>query len=190
VARTPGVALTIIGDGAVRSDLEALFAGTGTYFTGYLFGHDLSQAFASADVFTFTGPSETFGQSVQEAMASGLPTVVINQGGVADLVSDGETGYVCEGDPEAFASAVRRLRDDPERRARLASNARRVAEQRPWEAIMSQLEGYYHEAVDLNERLNRLYRSPKPSRFTLPTVAMPELFTRLRLHQQHSRKTA
>lgn len=94
-ARTPGIALTIIGDGARRDELETLFAGTGTHFTGYLFGEDLANAFASADCFMFPSPSETFGQVVQEAMASGLPAVVINQGGVADLVEDGQTGYIC-----------------------------------------------------------------------------------------------
>ena len=74
MARTPGVALTIIGDGARRKELETLFAGTGTVFTGYLLNEDLAGAFASADLFVFTGPNETFGQVVQEAMASGLPS--------------------------------------------------------------------------------------------------------------------
>ena len=72
-ARTPGIALTIIGDGALRDELEATFAGTGTHFTGYLYGDDLADAYASADAFMFTGANETFGQVVQEAMASGLP---------------------------------------------------------------------------------------------------------------------
>ena len=80
VADVPGVALTIIGDGHTREDLEAHFAGTGTHFTGYLYKDELATAFASADAFFFPGPSETFGQVVQEAMASGLPTVVTNRG--------------------------------------------------------------------------------------------------------------
>ncbi len=116
VARTPGVALTIIGDGALREALESLFAGTGTYFTGYLMGDDLPQAFASADVFAFTGPHETFGQVVQEAMASGLPSVVIDQGGVADLVLPGETGFICPDDSLAFAAGG----PDPARPTRAA----------------------------------------------------------------------
>ena len=106
VARTPGVALTIIGDGAKRATLEGLFAGTGTPFTGYLFGDDLARALASADVFLFTGPNETFGQVVLEALASGLPSIVIDRGGVTDLVQDGVTGYTCGADAGAFAAAM------------------------------------------------------------------------------------
>lgn len=161
VARTPGVALTIIGDGARREELEALFAGTGTHFTGYLFGDDLGKAFASADVFCFTGPNETFGQVVQEAMASGLPSVVINQGGVADLVLEGETGYTCPDDPQAFAQAVIRLRDNPALREQMAFKSRQLAVQRPWEKIMAQLEDHYREAVRLNQRLLRMFPPPE-----------------------------
>ena len=168
VARTPGIALTIIGDGILREELEDQFAGTGTHFMGYLFGDDLAQAFASADVFTFTGPNETFGQVVQEAMASGLPAVVINQGGVADLVVAGKTGYTCPDDPQVFAEAVINLRDNPALREQMAFHARQIALQRPWEAIMSQLEGHYAEAVNLNERFVRLF----------PPIQLPHLFNR------------
>lgn len=157
VARLPGVALTIIGDGAAREELETLFAGTNTYFTGYLFGDELSAAFASADIFLFTGPNETFGQVVQEAMASGLPAIVTNQGGVADLVIHGETGFICENTPQAFAAAVRQLRDTPEHREKMARRARAVAEQRPWEVILSQLEDHYREAIAINERFVRVF---------------------------------
>lgn len=143
VARTPGVTLTIIGDGALRSEMEMLFSGTGTHFMGYLFGEDLAQAYASADIFVFPSPSETFGQVVQEAMASGLPAIVINQGGVVDLVRNSETGYICEADAAAFAVAVRQLRDNPSLRAKMAHEARCYAEAHPWSAIMAQLEGYY-----------------------------------------------
>jgi phosphatidylinositol alpha 1,6-mannosyltransferase len=165
VAHTPGIALTIIGDGALRSDLETQFAGTDTYFTGYLYGDHLAQAYASADVFLFTGPCETFGQVVQEALASGLPVVVVNQGGVVDLVKDGETGFICPPEREAFASAARVLRDHPDLRQCMSRNARRFAESHPWSAIMAQLENYYCEAVSLNERFNQRYH---PGGLNLP----------------------
>lgn len=169
VARLPGVALTIIGDGGKREELENLFAGTGTHFTGYLFGEELGRAFASADVFCFTGPNETFGQVVQEAMASGLPSVVINQGGVADLVIEGETGFICPDDPQAFADAVRHLRNHPALREQMAFKARQLASQRPWEKILAQLETHYGEAVTLNERLLRVF-PPSDSPLSLPTL--------------------
>lgn len=157
VARTPGIALTIIGDGSQREELEALFAGTGTYFTGYLLGDDLPAAFASADCFAFTGPNETFGQVIQEAMASRLPILVIDKGGAQDLVSHGENGFVCHDDPQAFAAAARLLRDDPNLRRRMAGAARRSVESRTWEALMAQLEGYYSEALAMNRRFVSIF---------------------------------
>lgn len=157
VARTPGVALTLIGDGHQRDELEARFAGTGTHFTGYLYGDDLAEAFASADAFFFPSPTETFGQVLQEAMASALPCVVIDQGGVLDLVEHGANGFWCESDPASFAAAARRLRDDSALRARMAHESRRRVEANSWEMVLGELEGYYREAISLNDRWNRLY---------------------------------
>lgn len=157
VARLPGVALTIVGDGAQREELEALFAGTGTHFTGYIFGDELAQVYASADVFAFAGQNETFGQVVQEAMASGLPCVVIDEGGVPDLVEQGRTGFICPPDAQAFASAVQTLRDNPVLRAGMGQRARQIAGERPWWTVMAQLEAYYHEAYNMNERFKALF---------------------------------
>ncbi len=157
VARLPGVALTIIGDGGQRSELEALFAGTGTVFTGYLYGDELAEAYASADAFFFPGDRETFGQVVQEALASGLPAVIINQGGITDLVTSGVNGYVCPPDRRAFAAAARRLRDDPDLRRRMSTAAAQSPHLQPWEALMAQLETYYAEAAALNARARRIY---------------------------------
>lgn len=166
-ARLPGVALTIVGDGPLRAELETRFEGTGTRFTGYLYGDELADAYASADAFMFTGTQETFGQVVQEALASGLPSVIVNQGGITDLVTHGVTGFVCPEDALAFADAARQLRDDPALRERMAENARRTVESNSWEAIMAQLEGHYTAAVRLNERVTRMY--PPPTGF-LPTL--------------------
>jgi len=159
VARLPGVALTIVGDGAEREPLERLFAGTGTVFTGYLYGEALADAYASADVFVFPGPSETFGQVVQEAMASGLPAIIINKGGITDLVQHGITGYICPDDPQAFAAAVKMLKDYPDLRESMAQRARQDSEQHPWPMIFAQLEKHYQEAIELNERLNHVRQS-------------------------------
>lgn len=168
VADLPGVALTLVGDGAERARLENTFAGTGTHFTGYLVGEDLAAAYASADAFLFPSPTETFGQVVQEALASGLPAVVINQGGVVDLVEHGATGLICPGDPAAFADAVRALQGNPALRARMAANARRSALQFPWETIMAQLEDYYRQAVELNRRYGPVARYARAGARALP----------------------
>lgn len=157
VAKLDGVSLTVIGDGALRESLQEQFAGTDAHFTGYLMGDDLSAAMASADVFLFTGPYETFGQVVQEAMASGLPSVVTNQGSVKDLVVEGETGFVVEDKRETFAEAVRKLRDDPDLCRRMARRSREIAEERPWEKILAQLEDHYREAVAINERFKQVF---------------------------------
>ncbi len=168
VAETPGVALTIIGDGQLREELEALFAGTSTYFTGYMVGSALAEAFASADAFFFPGAQETFGQVVQEAMASGLPSVVTNRGGVSGLVEEGVTGFVVDHSEAAFAEAVIKLRDNPILRQQMADTARALAEQRPWSAIMRQLEGHMREAWTMNERYKRLFGK---TTYTLPTTS-------------------
>lgn len=157
VADVPGVALTVIGDGHMREEWEHLFAGTHTHFMGYLYKDDLASAFASADAFFFAGANETFGQVVQEAMSSGLATVVTNQGAVGELVDDGQTGLVVHHEREAFAEAAHRLQTDRELLKRLATNARAKAETRPWWALMQELEGYYHEAIAINERFKSIY---------------------------------
>jgi glycosyltransferase involved in cell wall biosynthesis len=156
VARLPDVALTIVGDGALREELETMFAGTGTHFTGYLYGDELAHAYASADLFIFPGPNETFGQVVQEAMASGLPCVVMNRGGVKDLVKPGHNGLHCGEDSLAFANAVESLRDNVTLRQQMRAKSRAMAEANPWQNVMSQLERHYQQAVDLNSHYPRI----------------------------------
>lgn len=157
VADVPNVSLTIIGDGHMREEWEKLFAGTGTHFMGYMFKDELATAFASADGFFFPGPNETFGQVVQEAMASGLPTVVTNQGAVGELVDEGKTGFVVEHNRSAFADAAKTLQENRDLLEQMSVNARASAETRPWSAIMEQLESYYHEAVAISNRFKKLY---------------------------------
>jgi len=157
VADVPGVALTIIGDGHQREALETMFAGTGTHFTGYMHGDDLAAAFASSDAFFFPGPNETFGQVVQEAMASGLPCVVTNLGSVKELVDEGLTGYIVEHRVEAFTHAARTLQYNREHLRQMTQHARAIAETRPWWAIMEQLEDYYREAFIMNQRFKHLF---------------------------------
>lgn len=177
VARMDGVALTIIGDGALRESLESTFADTNTCFTGYLIGDDLAQAFASADVFAFTGEKETFGQVIQEAMASGLPAVVVNAGGAPEVIDEGVTGISVERSEEAFAGAIRHLRDHPQLRLEMSRNARNAAERRPWSALMAQLEAYYQEAYSMNQRFKSLFGS---TTYHLPLSIPAQLVRRQR----------
>ena len=84
--------LVIVGGGPARSDLQRALHGLPVTFTGYLSGKALAAAYASADVFAFPSTTETFGQVVLEAMASGLPVVGLLAEGVRDLVTDEQTG--------------------------------------------------------------------------------------------------
>lgn len=177
VAQTPGVALTIIGDGALRETLVRSFANTDAFFTGYLIGNELAQAYASADVFAFPGEYETFGQVIQEAMASGLPAVVVNAGGAPEVITDGQGGFVVEPRAAAFADTVRHLRDHRESRLTMSLHARAMAEQRPWSALMAQLEGYYEEAYTMNQRFNSLFGS---TRYHLPLSIPAQILRRPR----------
>ncbi len=156
LAVRPEIALTLIGEGSHRAALERHFAGTDALFMGPAYGADLASAYASADVFIFAGPEETFGQVVLEALASGLPAVVAARGGPKDLIRDGETGFICAvDDGAAFAERVAWLAVNPERRAAMGRSARESALMRTWPRVMAQLEGYYAEALTLQQRKAR-----------------------------------
>lgn len=142
----------IVGDGPARGLLEAQLAGLEAYFTGTLHGLDLAAAYASADIFVFPSATETFGQVVREAMASGLPAIGVRAGGVQDLILDGETGLLCQpGDEEAFVAAVRSLVEDEPRRLRMGAKARREVERHTWDAVFDRLMGWYAGLISPRE---------------------------------------
>lgn len=140
----PNVALAIVGDGPLREELEEVFAGTQTVFTGYLEGEDLAHAYASADLFTFPSPSETFGNVVLEAMASGIPVVAAGAGGPVDHVFHGQNGFLSDPeDSRDFAALVWRCFSDPDALQRMGCAARAYAETQTWEAILDGLLDQY-----------------------------------------------
>lgn len=148
VDRIPGTRLAIVGDGPSRRDLEAVFAGTPTVFTGMLRGEALAAAFASSDVFLFPSTTETLGMAMIEALASGLPVVAARSGATAEVVSHEESGLLHEaGSERALVEAARRILSDAELRERLSQGARVAAEQRTWESSTATLRGYYEEAL-------------------------------------------
>jgi glycosyltransferase involved in cell wall biosynthesis len=129
-----GLRLAIVGDGPDRKRLEKLFAGTPTYFAGYQRGEDLAAAYAAGDIFVFTGAEETFGNVVVEAMASGLPVVAPNSGGVVDLVEHGKTGYLYPSeDPKKLMQAVKKIVADPKLAQQMGLAGRAKAEDYSWE---------------------------------------------------------
>jgi glycosyltransferase involved in cell wall biosynthesis len=88
------IALAVIGDGPYREEMETSLAGYPALFTGYLAGELLQHGYASADLFVFPSATDTFGNVVLEAQASGLPVIVSDEGGPRELMIDGETGVV------------------------------------------------------------------------------------------------
>jgi glycosyltransferase involved in cell wall biosynthesis len=114
--------------------------GLDVHFTGPLVGEPLAEMFATADVFVYPSLTETFGQVIQEAMASGLPVVARREGGPADLVLPDKTGYLSDPlDLETFADQTLKLIEDAGLRARLGHTARTLAETRSWDEINQQI---------------------------------------------------
>ncbi|GIM92895.1 GDP-mannose-dependent alpha-mannosyltransferase [Paractinoplanes toevensis] len=145
VSRTPGVRLVIVGDGPAGPALRKALPEA--KFLGVRRGLQLARIYASFDIFAHTGPYETFGQAVQEAMASGLPVVAPNAGGPVDLVQHGRTGYLVRPfESEGFTSAVLSLVQDASLRAAFGAAGRQAIEGRSWSAVGDELIEHYRSA--------------------------------------------
>ncbi len=144
----PDAHLVLVGDGPARHDLERTLAGHRALFTGYLRGEALAEAYASADLFAFPSTTETFGQAVLEALASGLPVVAYDAEGVRDLVEHNQTGLlVPPGDTDAFTCSLRTLLAHAEQRALMSVRARSTAERRTWDSVMDDLLQTYERII-------------------------------------------
>jgi phosphatidylinositol alpha 1,6-mannosyltransferase len=142
----PGVRVVVVGDGPSEPSLRTALPGA--VFLGRRTGDDLARIFASLDVFAHTGPYETFCQTVQEAMASGVPVIAPAAGGPLDLVDHGRTGLLVEPrDIDAVQSAVATLAGDPELRAAYGLAGRAAVEGRTWAVIGDLLLDHYAEVL-------------------------------------------
>ncbi len=131
VASRPEATLTVVGDGPYLEELRELLAGTPTTFTGYREGEELSALFATSDLFVFPSATDTFGNVVLEAQASGLPIIVTDQGGPMENILPGETGLVVPaGDAAALLGAIETLLDNPDRMRAMGRAGRAYAEAR------------------------------------------------------------
>jgi glycosyltransferase involved in cell wall biosynthesis len=131
LAETSGLQLVLVGDGPYLKEMKLQIPDA--CCTGYLTGLDLATAYASSDIFLFPSTTDTFGNVILEAQASGLPAVVSDQGGPRELIQDGVTGFITKSlDVEDFASAALRLINESKLRDVMRVNARRAVEDRDW----------------------------------------------------------
>jgi len=148
LADLEGTRLVIVGGGpalkAVQSDLP------NALLVGKMSGDELARATASLDVFVHPGELETFGQAIQEALASGVPVVATARGGPVDLIDSGNWGFLYPpGDLATMRAQVAQLVADPDLRRRFSLAARNYTVQRTWPVLMDQLFDYYAEAMSM-----------------------------------------
>ena len=155
----PGVRLVIVGDGPLRASLQTALPTA--RFLGFLDGERLAEAVASFDVFAHPGESETFGQTIQEAMASGVPVVATGSGGPVDLVDSSRNGWLYRpGDLADLRARVEDLTGDDAKRRAFGLAARRSVEPRSWPELCARLVEHYEAALTMGAV--DLRRSPVP----------------------------
>ncbi len=147
VADLPGTRLVIVGDGPQRAELEAALPEA--VFTGFLGGEDLARVMASFDLFVHPGGFETFCQTIQEAMASGVPVVATGRGGPLDLVENSRTGWLYgPGDLADLRGRVQDLIGDDAKRRAFATAACAAVQGRTWPVLGDELVGHFRAVME------------------------------------------
>jgi glycosyltransferase involved in cell wall biosynthesis len=148
-AQRPAVRVLFVGDGPARPTLERQI-GAFARFVGYRQGEALASHYSASDLFAFCSLTETFGNVVLEAMASGLPVVALRAGGVGETVQSGTTGFLVEptDTPDRFAAALLRLVDHAQERREMSNAARSYAQSQSWDVIMSGLRERFQAVID------------------------------------------
>ncbi|CAH9061252.1 unnamed protein product [Cuscuta europaea] len=150
--RIPDTRIAFIGDGPYREELEKMFSGTGcAVFTGMLSEKELSQAYASGDVFVTPSESETLGQVVLEAMSSGLPVVAARAGGIPEIIAnnqEGKIGYLFNpGDVDDCLKKLEPLLWNRELRETIGRAAREETEKYDWKATTAKIRNEEYSAA-------------------------------------------
>jgi phosphatidylinositol alpha 1,6-mannosyltransferase len=144
-----GISIALVGDGPSTPLVARALAGMPVTWLGRLAGEELAQAYAAFDVFVHAGTEETFGQTLQEAHAAGLPVVAPRAGGPIDLVAHGTDGFLFSPDNDAdLRRHVAALVDDPSLRHRMGEAGRRAVLGRSWENVCGQLFDHYQVVID------------------------------------------
>lgn len=148
VCGIPGTRIVIVGDGPDRRELEERFTGYPVTFTGRLSGEDLANAYAAMDVFVHAGTEETFGQTIQEAHASGLPVIAPAVGGQRHLIRHGVDGYLVDHTRwGVFRECVQNLLLDEALHRRMSREAYRAVADKSWDKNNRQLLEHYARVI-------------------------------------------
>lgn len=155
----PDIQLVIVGDGPERQELEQLLPEA--VFTGALHGEKLAEAYATLDLFVHAGEFETFCQAIQEAQASGVPTIGPRAGGPVDLIHEDHNGRLLDVDTFSrdLPAAAAHLLDDS-RHPQLRHNAREGVADKTWAALGEQLLNYYEEVLAEARRVPLTFFGP------------------------------
>ena len=157
--RFPGQTVFIFtGDGPYAGDIQNRRL-PNVVCTGFKHGRELSEIYASADCFAFPSGTETFGNVVLEAMASGLPVAGVASGGVTDFLVSNNNALLCAAeDTQAFTANLISFLEDANLRLRLAGNARKTALSRDWNYIFDGLISIYNNVIE--EKRQRFLKQP------------------------------
>jgi phosphatidylinositol alpha 1,6-mannosyltransferase len=154
----PDVQFLIVGDGVQRSELEKKFEGQRVKFVGMQSGEILANSYAAMDVFVHCGEEETFGQTIQEAKASGVPAIAPAAGGPKFLIENGLTGFLVNPkQPGAYRAALAKVIDDAELRERMGLEARASMLGRTWKNNNEELISHYYSVIEAKQKM-----MPKP----------------------------
>lgn len=156
-----GINLVIVGEGPEQEKMKTNSNPDNTYFLGKLSGEELAKAYASCDLFVFPSLSETFGNVVLEAMASGLPVVAANSGGPKNIIRDGDNGFLVKPKSlEALKEKTLLLAQDEDLLNKMSANAREYAESQSWTNLIQLLVRIYHGCI--KKKQHSLSTSERP----------------------------
>lgn len=149
------VRFVLAGDGPIREELQRRMPEA--IFPGYLHGEELSGVYASADIFLFPSTTETFGNVVLEALASGLPAVVSDEGGPREIVENSQAGMAVKAkNPMLFYQSCKKLVEDKAFYDRCRKNGLNTAREHSWKAINRRVIDEYCNIINLKKMEKRL----------------------------------
>jgi glycosyltransferase involved in cell wall biosynthesis len=153
-SRSPGAKLVLVGDGPELASLRD--SHPKLVFTGAKVGLELAEHYASGDLFLFPSLTETFGNVVPEAMASGLPVIAFDDGAAGVCIHSGQNGIkVPKGDGAAFREAAVTMFSDESALRNMGDAARATAEAMGWERVVASLEERFFEVIGHNQSEHR-----------------------------------